>query len=223
MAASCGTSVNLCAVRFTRLNPVTGALSPGPNNSFVTTALASLGFDPEVDEGDSRVQRSACDCVTVQMKAEDILLRWNLELNLQQLAPGLEEMLTGGALITDNAVPANPIGANFALPLACGTQAPAVAIEAWTKAWLNDAQVAATPYIRWFWPYTKWRKAAGTLEADFQTPQYVGFTRTNTNFSLQAVYGDVPAGAVITAGGGWWFDSQLPPTASCDYKTASST
>lgn len=222
MAAVRSKSVNLCALRVTRLNPVTGLLAPGPKNSYVTSQLISLGFDPQISEGEDREQRGACDCLAVAMKAEDILKRFNLELNLVFREPGLEEMLTGGALITDTGTPGNPIGVNWPLPLDCGELGPAVAIEAWTKAWSGRQQNSLHPWVRWFWPYTKWRPAGGTLEAGFQDPSFVGFTQENDAFDLDTVYGDVPAGAVLLAGGGWFHDSALPTESSPEYATASS-
>jgi hypothetical protein len=222
MATRCATSMNLCALRFTRLNPVTGFLAPGPNNSYVTTQLISLGFEPVVSEGEDREMRGACDCVVVQFKANNILKRWNFTLNMAQREPGLEEMLTGAATIHDGG--ANVIGANFPAPLACGSQPSAVAMEGWTKAIVDDAQVSDLPWIRWVWPYSIWTPGGGTLEAGFQQPAFTGSSKSNAALDLDAVYGDMPAGAAdgLTSHGGWFFDSFKPDGTNCQYTTASS-
>lgn len=223
MAPKCSTSMNICALRVTRLDPTTGVLAPGPNNSYVTSKLMSLAFDGEYDEGDSRVKRAGCDCIVVQAKAVDILLRWNLTLTMAQREPALEEMLTGGALITDNAVPANPIGVNFPAGVACGANPPAVAIEAWTKAWVGDSQRSDSPWIRWVWLNSIWRVGGGTLEADFQEPSFTGTSKSNPALNLNGIYHDIPAGVVLTPQGGWFHDTTHPADTSCSYATASST
>lgn len=223
MATKRSKSVNICAVRITRLDPVTGELAPGPHNSYTLKQMMSLAFDPEIDQGASDVQRGGCDCVVAQRKAPDILIRWNLTLNPAFREPGLEEMLTGGAVITDAAGTPNIIGVNFPLPAACGVLAPAVAIEAWSKAWSGRQQRADTPWIRWFWKYTVWRPAGGTLENGFQDPSFVGYSQENDVLDFDAIYGDVPDGAVLLPGGGWYHDTAIPGESSPEYTTASSS
>jgi len=222
MATKCSTSMSLCAIRLTRLVPETGYLAAGPNNSYATDALISLGFDPVVSEGEDREMRGACDCMIVQFKAQDLLKRWNLTLNMGQREPGLEELLTGAAVIHDGSN--NVIGANFPAALDCGEAQPAVAVEAWTKAIVGDAQRADGPYIRWVFPYTIWTPGGGTLEGGFQQPSFTGSTKSNPVLDLDAIYGDMPAGAADELGpqGGWFHDTFIPTSTNCAYQTASS-
>jgi hypothetical protein len=223
MAAKCSTSMSLCALRLTRLNPVTGFLAAGPNNSYQTTQTISLGFEPVLSEGEDREMRGSGDCVIVQCKAPDILKRWNFTLTMGAREPGLEEMLTGGAAITDNAGTPNVIGANFPAPLACGQLQPAVAIEAWTKAVVDDAQRGDLPWIRWVWPYAIWSPGGGTLEQGFQQPSFTGSSKSNPSLNLDAVYNDYPAGVVVGPHGGWFHDTFKPDGTACQYATASSS
>jgi hypothetical protein len=223
MAAKCSTSMSLCAARFTRLDPTTGFLAPGPNNSYVTTQTISLGFDPVVSEGEDRELRGSCDCMIVQFKANDILKRWNLTLNMGQREPGLEELLTGAAAI--HAQDATLIGANHVAPLACGANPPAVAVEGWSKAMHDDAQRGDWPWIRWVWLYSIWAPGGGTLEAGFQQPAFTGSSRSNPQLDLDAVYGDFPAGVAnqLTEHGGWFHDTFKPASTDCNYAAASSS
>lgn len=220
MANICPTSLHICRIRLTRLTS-TGAVAAAPNNHVVSANPMQMTMEPEIQEGTSSILIGGCDCPIVTYRGKDKLLRWNLTLQMGTLEPAMVEILTGGALLSNGS--AEPIGGNWPLQLTCtSTAQPDVAIEAWSENYIGDRPNATYPYIRWVFPSSSWQWDTATLENDFQTPQFKGFTRTNTLWTNP--YVDLPTGVTSSGGaigsGTWFFDSTIP-TPVCGYSTFS--
>src|SRR3954471_14574536 len=97
----CLASIHLCRIRVTRLED-TGAPAAGPNNVYVSDKPLVLGVTPVLEAGVDRTLVGGCDCIVATYRGYDKLKRVDFQLDLGALEPGLSEMLTGSAVITDS-------------------------------------------------------------------------------------------------------------------------
>lgn len=214
----CPTSLHLCRLRVTRLNP-DGTLATGPKNSYVTASLSHLNWTSVVDEGEDTTVIGGCDCIAVQRKGYDKLKRFTFELEMTEWEFPLMEMMLGASAILDTSTIPVPIGNQWPTTLQCGQVQPAVAIEAWADAWDNDTQLPSPfRYMRYLWTQSYWQIGNGSLQNDFQLPILNGFSRSNAAWGL-GPYNDQKYSAG-TVGGVWLSD--VIPVATCDYQVASS-
>lgn len=213
MTAVCVSAIHLCFIRVTRLDS-TGTPVAGPNNVVVNDKPMMLTVTPDVLAGEVKDLKGGCDQLIATYRGQDILKRFNLELDTGVLDPALEEILTGGSIITATT---DPIGINFQAP--CGSQQPFSAFEAWQDLYDCDHQ-PSTPYKyrRWVWPATRWQRGAETLQNDFDQPKFTGFSVGNPNWG-DGIFHD---GQPVESTGGWFYDNNLP-TAACGYQSHSIT
>lgn len=218
MAAECLAAIHLCAIRVTRLDAA-GNTAPGPNNSYVTNKPIQLGMTPVIEAGQDKTLVGGCDCLIASYRGYDKLKRFDLELDMGVVEPGLIEMLIGADAIFSGG---DVIGDWWAhdQTFACGTNPqPNVAVEAWQDNWLDDAQDPTLPYLHWIFPSSYWQIAAQTLQNDFLQPKLTGFTRGNTVFGT-GPYGDLPEAAQPLGG---FFQTTTRPTGDCGYATVAAT
>jgi len=215
MAVECASTVEICAVRVTRLD-TDGSVDPDPDNSYVVQDVIQLQFTPNIREGEERELIGGCGgCAIASKSDDDSLRRFDLELQSGRLEPGLLEMLTGGAVIEDTA---GAIGFLFGEKRACGEPQPRVAFEAWSKRWTSDDEQDPTyPWWHWVWPSVAWVPGQNTLQADFGPIVVAGKSRANTTWGT-GPYGDQPASIGGAQLGVWATASDLP-TGTCDYQT----
>lgn len=213
MAAICDAAIHLCRVRVTRLDS-TGSPVAGPNNVYVTDASIQLSVKPQIQAGEDKVLVGGCDCIIASYRGYDKLKRFDLELDLGKIQPGLIEMLTGSTAILDGV---DPIGVWWPNDLTCdGTIQPNVCIEGWQTLWTDDHPEASPhQYVHWIWPSSFWQISDHTLQNDFLQPKLTGFTRANPNWGL-GIFGEQPE-AAGDLGGFFYVDAM--PTASCGYQT----
>lgn len=221
MAAECLAAIHLCAIRVTRLDAV-GNPAAGPNNVYVSNKPIQLGMTPVIEAGADRTLVGGCDCLIATYRGYDKLKRFDLELDLGVLEPGLLEMLIGADAILGGSSGTDPIGDWWpaSQTFACGTAPqPNVCFEAWQDGWHDDAQDATYPYIHWIFPSSFWQIAAQTLQNDFLQPKITGFTRGNTVWGT-GIYGDLPEAAEPLGG---FFYTNSRPTGECGYQTQAIT
>ncbi len=199
----CPSILHLCFVRVTRLDTLGNPVA-GPNNVVVNDDPMTLTITPDVLAGEVKDQKNGCDKLAATYRGQDIVKRYNLELDLTKDQPAMEEILTGADAIVDTS--ANPIGVWFPSP--CGTVTPFVAFEAWQDLQECDGPMS-TPYayMRWLWPAARFVKGAQTAQNDFGLPKFTGFTVGNANWGL-GIYGDQPEAA--GPHGGRFYDNILP-------------
>jgi hypothetical protein len=215
MAIECASTVEICAVRATRLD-TDGTVSPDADNVYVVQDVIQLQFTPNIREGEERELIGGCGgCPIASKTDDDSLRRFDLELQSGRLEPGLIEMLTGGTVIEDTN---GPIGFLFGEKRECGVAQPRVAFEAWSKRWTaDDEQDPAYPWWHWVWPSVAWVPGQNTLQADFGPVVLTGKSRVNTSWG-SGPYGDQPASTEGAQLGVWASAGDLP-TATCDYST----
>jgi hypothetical protein len=204
-------------VRVTRLDNV-GNPTAGPNNSYVTDKAMMLSVKPVIESGQDKTLIGGCDCIIAEYKGYDKLKRFDLELDMGVIEPGLLEMMTGAAAILAGGF---PIGNWFPSQLQCSSPIqPNVAIEGWQDLWNEDHPEPGTyRYLHWVFPASRWQLSDVTLQNDFTQPKVVGYTRANPNWIL-GPYHDTPE--AVKEMGGWFYDTAIP-AAACGYKTTTIT
>jgi hypothetical protein len=214
MSAICASSILACGFRATLLDD-TGNVHTGSDNYYVTDKMVQLQLTPEIEAGSDRTVKSGCDCIIATAKFPDLLKRFNFEIQLGQLEPGLISLMTGSALISSGA---DPIGFDFPNNLECGqTPPPKVAIEAWSYVWEIDHQSETLPYWHWVWPMAQWQFGQSTLNSDVLIPVLTGYSRANPVWA-HGPYNDDP-GVPIGPFGAVWQTATAPPAAVCGLQT----
>lgn len=217
--AICASSILACGFRVTLLDEL-GAVSTDENNYYVTDSLIQLQMTPEIEAGSDRTLKSGCDCIVATAKFPDLLKRFNFQIDLAQLEPGLISMMTGATVISDLSDIPVPIGWDWPIQVSCSdTPPPRVAIEVWSDVWENDRQNATLPYWHWVWPETRWQFGQAQLNSDFFTPVLNGFSIGNLEWA-DGPYGDgKPDGTDVGQLGSVWQTATAPPAGFCGYQT----
>lgn len=217
----CGISLGVCRLRVTKIDGTTGCVLSEADNSFVLEDIISVAVTPNVETGTDNTLVGGCGCRIATYKAPDFLKRYDLTMTTPVKSAALESILTDGAVYYDNSTVPVPVGYSFPTSIACDEQQP-VALEFWTKNWVDDAQDGTLPWIHWVFPYSLWVPGAQTVQNDFSQPDFVGFTRSNDCWG-DGPYGDGPEaiyGADMDlSGGGWFYTPTDPPAATCNFRT----
>lgn len=217
MAAECLAAIHLCRIRATRLNP-DGSPMSGADNVYVSDKPMVWNVNPNILQGDDKDLVGGCDCLIATYKGYDKLKRFDFELDLGVIEPGLLEMLTGGTAILDTGV---PIGVWWPVrQFDCSVQAqPPICFEGWQDAWNDDEPDLTWPYIHWIYPMTFWSIGQYQAQNDFGQPKLTGFSRGSSAWG-EGIFGDLPEAAQALGGG---FYSTTIPTAACGYQTQAIT
>jgi hypothetical protein len=224
MAAPCGVPLGLCALRVTRLVSTTGCVAASPDNSFVTTELINLQLSPVVEAGADTTLTGGCDCVVASYRGVDKLKRFEFTITNPKLSPALYEMMIGGTIINDGAI---PVGTVWPAELACDESPAATAIEFWVKHWNGSAQDATYPWIHHVYPQTYWQIGQQEFQNDFAQPTLTGFSRSNDCWG-DGPYGDGPEAefgtSIDISTGGYYYTATTPPAdTACDYSAVAPT
>ena len=152
----CGISLGVCRLRVTRVDPTTGCVLSEADNGFVLEDIISVEVAPNIETGTDTTLIGGCGCKIATYKAPDILKRYDLTLTTPIKSAALESLLTDGGILYDNSTTPVPVGYSFPTDLACDESQIPVAIEFWTKNWVDDAQDGDLPWIHWVFPYSIW-------------------------------------------------------------------
>jgi hypothetical protein len=214
MAVECGVSLQICAIRATLLDEL-GSVLDVEDNAYVSDKMISVVVTPDIEPGTTSTVVSGCDCTVVDYRGNDKLKRWLFELNRAAVEPALLSMMIGATLIEDGA---DAIGVAWPSAQACGDDVVRlVAIEFWTKHFVDDSQDPTWPWWHHVYPATSWQIGAVTYENGPATQPLNGFSKTNTSWG-QGPYGDGPGYDIRR--GGFWLTTDGPPTAQCGFVTA---
>jgi hypothetical protein len=216
--ATCPSVIRFCTVRLTRLDPVTGGVVDEPDNSYVSSGAVTLALTKEIEEGTESTLKNGCGDTRASSKTPDRFKRWNLVLTMSEFEAGLWEMLTGDTVVLDAGDPVGIIGQDqFADDFA----ETLVALEGWAFAFEGDAPDPARPYFYALWPATTWTAPNFTLQEEFATLPFDGFSRSNSSWST-GPYDDTGLTEEVAT---YMFATvdQDPPAAECGYQTVAAT
>src|SRR5262245_47475387 len=214
----CGISLGACRIRITLLDD-TGCISGSTNNSFVLGDFIQIQATPNVETGTDITLLGGCGCKIASFKDSDKLKRFDFEIQNPTVAVALYGLMLGGTIGYDDSTIPVPVGVAWPTDLGCGEEPPHVALEFWTKNWVNDAQDTELPWIHHVYPQTLWQIGQQTYNNDFAQPTLVGFSRQNTCWG-DGPYGDgfesVYGTTFDISTGGFFYTDVDPPDASCD-------
>jgi len=177
----CAGQAQACLIRVARLDPTTGAPLAGDGNLYVTEAMISLEWSPDIATGDELEATNGCGEECVYFRADDRVRKLDLTLTLCTPAPELIEMLAGGTIHALSAVTTG-----YGLPAPGAISTGDTSIELWEKI-IVDQSVAG--HARHVLPRTRgWRQTGETFQNDVLSPVLEGF-------GVQAgAWGDGPGG-----------------------------
>lgn len=210
MAAACGASLHICALRVTKLDAV-GNVASESNNSYVTNQVMQVQLNPNILAGIDSDLVGGCDCVLASYRGVDKLKRFEFQVDMGAMEPILVAMLIGAAQIADAT---DIVGVAWPAPVECGSTPPNVAVEFWTDHWVEDAPDPVYPYIHHVYPSSYWQIGQQTFQNDFARPPLNGFSRKNPQWGA-GPYGDGPPDSEDISRGGWWKTADVPPEADC--------
>lgn len=165
-----------CALRVTRCD-ATGATPAGANNMYVSSGLVKVTFKPAYFAGTEFNPQNACAALTATYKSRDILLRWDVDLELTTPDPELSEILVGGAIVT---AAGQTIG-QLAVPTGDNPPGNGCCLEVWAKAIIGGVQAATNPWFRYVAPLGYYQDSDGTIENADSNRAFTGFAIENPN------------------------------------------
>lgn len=210
MAANCGGSFGLCVMRVTKLDAAGNVVNEA-GNSYVSDNPKEIGFNPNIETGNTFNARNGCGCSVVRFKANDTFNWWDFTFADTVLEPILEALMLGQETIVNGA---DVVGVAFGGSLACDEDEPAVSLEFWTKHVVGSGQDGTYPWIHWAFPKTVWQVSNRTAGEALMEPGLTGFSRTNTVWG-EGPYGDGPPDGQPIPEGGYWKTATDPPAADC--------
>lgn len=189
-------------------------------NGYFAKAPIQVTFKPVFETGVELTAKNGCGTLCGYYKSPDQLKNYDLTFELCDLDHELIELLTGEAVIKSGA---NSIGHEFSRVSSCSPLTPnGVAVEFWSKRWLQCANPAAgtAQYFHWLFPRAYLHTGQIVMKNDFMTVPIEGFLQENPNWGRGPWTGNLyPNTGGIAALGAVWEDTVAPPTAANGYIT----
>jgi hypothetical protein len=197
----------------TRLDPITGAVDPAADNSYVSEGAISLAFTKEIEAGTESVLKNGCGEIKASSKTPDRFKRWNMVLTMSEFEPGFWEMLTGDIIVTDAG---DEVGIDGQDQFADDFVETLVALEGWALA-QGDLSRPGPPYFYVLLTATTWTAPDFTLQEEFTVWPFDGFSRSNNSW-FTGPYDDTGlTGNVYTHR--FAQTASAPPEGACGYAT----
>lgn len=174
----CAASINVCMLRVASLKLDGSFDRTGVGTIYTTDQMIKLSFQPDLNAGDDFEQKNGCGVPYVLWKDCDRLKRMVMQLDIATPDPELTQMLMGGTVLTKGT---NTRGYMYPRVNAA-VCSPYVSVEAWSRATLNGAPVAALPFWRWVFPRVEWWVASRELGNAIMVSQFNGFGIENPNW-----------------------------------------
>lgn len=186
-------SAKACALRVARL--AADCTTPtGPTNGVATSAIIRLAASPTAEAGETYQLKNGCGNVAVRLREADKLTEMSISLDLATRDFELIELLTGAALIVNNAAVPQNIG--FARR-GIGTPAAGfVSLEVWSQS-IDEggACVAAASNPGWYrliYPRCTFTLGDTTIENGVAVVSLTGFGTQNPMW-LNGPWNDYPS------------------------------
>lgn len=155
---ACWNSADLCAVRFSLLNPDGTPLYSEVDGSAYTMSPVSLQVTPTVDAGETVTTRDGCGDICYTRSDPDVETGADLVLTVCSFDPELISLVTSAEIFEANGQPGFAKGTQTAVP---------VESHFWTKTFDGSSRVAA-PNSWWHhvFPSVQWSLGNYTLGRD---------------------------------------------------------
>lgn len=153
-----------------------GATPAGAASQYTTDALVQFTWSQEVEGGLDLMQRKGSGDLCVFTKTADIVKRYACTLNLCSPDPELEQLISGGLVLTS----AGATVGYGAAKLGADAVPNGVSLEVWSQAIAGDVAPATNPYFWWAFPKIKFeKKEQRTLEAGILANSFSGYMYEN--------------------------------------------
>ena len=227
MAIACPKSVRGVALRVTLLDECNVPVDTATvfDSQIATKGFMSLNLSPDIENGDTfRTKLASGELCINDNEDWDKLVGLSVTLMLCDLAPHLNELLTGAAMLVDGS--SNVVGSVLPDSNYGGTGPNSVVLELWSENSNKTACSTGTdlPYIRWILPRVfKWQVSGDRNFANSPLEwELSGYAESNPNFAAPVSPDpDLSAGNIsaIKAGGplAWIATDTLPTLVACDY------
>jgi hypothetical protein len=211
---TCASTLKVCALRVLRLD-TDGTILDGASSRYSTDTIVLLGHDPQVPDVERLEQLNGCgDQCVLYIGSPKAVESDNLTMNLCNQDAELIEMLAGGTVITEDY---DSVG--YLAPTDSTLNEDGVSVEAWSIAWAGrqrHTKGGIPAYWRHFWPKTKWKAAAKTLENGITVIALSGTAEPNSGWATGYSADPIPV-SVGEAVYGFWLDDTIP-TSECGYQ-----
>lgn len=209
--ADCPIPVQFCAARFARL-AVDGTTPAGASNMYVMTdKLITLSQKRVYEDGDEFKVKNGCGGLALAVKAPRVLKWIEITLGVATNDPEFLELLTDGTLIT---VGGNSEG--YADPPVGSAPGTGVSVELFRKAYVNNQQAAAKPWLWTALPKVVFSLDDDTYENGPGNISITGIGYENVNFG-NGPNNDWPVGATSNRVS-QFCRSAVIPTGACGYQ-----
>lgn len=191
-----------CVLRAVRLDDDCTPLT-GTSAAALTTGLATLTVDPEIEEGDVFEPKNACGDIMFSVRDCDRIKRLNIDLELLVWDFEFLELLTGASLVvgaTGGTFENNVIGLEY--PGFADAGCPnGASLEIWTKTASGSSQCSGSGgalYMRTLLPKVNLQFGSRTFEGDVANVTLSGYSEHNPNWGTGA-YADWPGDDPVSA------------------------
>lgn len=208
MAVNCGVAYGICAVRTTELDEFGNA-----EGSFsVSRNPITVGFNPNIDQGQTFTSRNGCGCSVARIRANDIFNWFEFTFGQDVLMPELESLMIGEDPILDGG---DIVGVNGRSALECDEEPPTVGFEMWARHYVGSGSDSIHPLIHWMFPRSRWQRGNNTVEEGIARTNITGVSQTNLLWG-GGPYGDGPPdGQDVTEWAYWKTNDALPAAIAC--------
>lgn len=208
MAVNCGVAYGLCAVRVTQLDSEGNA-----EGSFaVSRNPVTVGFNPNVDQGQQFISRNGCGCAIARIRSNDVFNWFELSFAQEALQPELESLLADELPILDGA---DIVGVNGQSSLECDEDPPTAGFEMWAQHFVGSGRDSIHRFVHWVFPRSRWQRGNNSLAEGIARSNITGFSQTNALWG-SGPYGDGPPdGQDVTEWAYWKTNDDMPVAVTC--------
>lgn len=218
--SGCYTRTGLCAVRFSRLN-ADGTPAGGNTAGAVArvAGMSSIKWTGQYISTPDIAELDGCGALAVVKPPEQLLKRFDVEVDLLVESFELHEIATGAQLLVQSAA---VVGYADLIDVACGggaTLKPGVCVEAWSINWDCGEQNPTYPYLRDVFTKVKFAPSDGQSQLGANHLILKGPTFVNNQIG-NGPFNDFPSAftALTQTGKGVFRDTALPAAeAACGY------
>lgn len=225
--STCISTIDVCGARVAQLTEA-GVPVAGETNGYASDAILTLGIEVTLKEGAEIEREDGCGSLRAILRRPDQISGLSLTTEFCHLDTYLAHLTTGATLINDGSD--RSIGWEYP---AIGQTPPPVCFEAWSKAWVDGAQIvdeATAPdstWIHWVFPFTRWTFGNKTVNAaDFTVMPVNAKAQENSQMPSSGPFDDWPteidSHGGITRLGGWFYDVG-PDEVDCDWVEVTAT